>query len=239
MSRSQRLLELLQLLRQYKYPIKGSQLASTLGISLRTLYRDIQTLQTQGVNIEGEAGLGYVLRPGYMLPPLMFSEEEIEALVLGMRWVMKRGDNPLQKAAFTALSKVEAVLPPALKAQLENSSLWVGPAKVLESGKIDLALIRETIRKHLKVNITYQDGYGVESLRTIWPFALAFFEQIRIIVAWCELRQDFRHFRFDRISRFVPSDKRYPENRMALLKAWQKKEGIDLSELSFETPDKN
>src|SRR5437667_11671613 len=121
MSRAQRLLDLIQLLRQHRWPVSGAVLAEALGVSLRTLYRDIETLRGQGAHIDGEAGIGYVLRPGFMLPPLMFSEEEIEALVLGGRWVAAQPDEPLGKAARNALAKIAAVLPDALQRSLETS----------------------------------------------------------------------------------------------------------------------
>lgn len=226
MSRTQRLLELLQLLRQHRYPIAGDKLASKLGISLRTLYRDIRTLQNQGANIEGEPGFGYILRPGYMLPPLMFSEEEIEAVVLGMRWVVKKGDAQLSNAAGTALSKVAAVLPIELRTQLEASSLLVGPGEVVNSNKVNLSLIRQAIRAQSKAHLTYLDLNEVESERTIWPFALAFFDRVRVVVAWCELRQAFRHFRYDRIIAFSITSICYPKSRQALLKEWRQIEGI-------------
>jgi predicted DNA-binding transcriptional regulator YafY len=231
LSRAQRLLDILQLLRQYRYPVKGQELASKLNISLRTLYRDIKTLQHQGAPIEGEAGLGYVLQPGYMLPPLMFSDEEIEAMVLGMRWVVKKGDVQLRKSAMSALSKVSAVVPSDLKNQLESSSLLVGPGDVLDSEKVDLTLIRQTIRSQFKVHITYSDQKGAESDRIIWPFAIAFFENVRVVVAWCETRQAFRHFRYDRIKSFTPMNIRYPKSRQSLLKEWRKAEGIPTPEI--------
>ena len=106
MSRAERLLELIQTLRRFRHPVSGAALAEELGVSLRTLYRDIQSLKAQGARIEGEPGLGYILRPGFMLPPLMFSEDEIEALVLGSRWVADRGDTRLGEAARNALTKI-------------------------------------------------------------------------------------------------------------------------------------
>jgi predicted DNA-binding transcriptional regulator YafY len=231
MARAQRLLDTLQLLRQYRYPVKGAQLASKLNVSLRTLYRDIKTLQQQGAPIEGEAGLGYILQPGYMLPPLMFADEEIEAMVLGMRWVAKKGDKQLKEAAHSALSKVAAVLPGDLRHQLETSSLLVGPNDILTAAHVDLALIRQTIRAHHKAHIIYRDLKGAQSKRTIWPFALAFFDGVRVIVAWCESRQSFRHFRYDRIQSFTPLNTRYPKTRQSLLKEWRQLEGIPSPEL--------
>lgn len=231
MSRTQRLLELLQLLRQHRYPVKGTKLASTLGVSVRTIYRDIKTLQDQGATIDGEPGLGYVLQPGYMLPPLMFSEEEIEAFVLGMRWVVKSGDSLLSGAAYKALTKVAAVLPRNLRTQLEESSLLVGPLDIVKIERVELPIIRQAIRTQVKTHITYCDLAQETTTRTIWPFALAFFNQVRILVAWCELRQSFRHFRVDRLIDFTPTNVRYPKNRQALLKEWRQAEGIPSPEV--------
>lgn len=231
MSRAQRLLDIIQLLRQYRYPVRGQELASKLNISLRTLYRDIKTLQLQGAPIEGEPGLGYVLQPGYMLPPLMFSHEEIESIVLGMRWVVKKGDAQLRNSALSALAKVSAVLPLDLKNELESSTLLIGPGEVLASAGIDLALVRQTIRRQLKVNIVYCDQNDLKTDRIIWPFALAFFDHVRLIVAWCETRQAFRHFRFDRIKSYTPMTMRYPKSRQSLLKEWRRLEGIPTPEI--------
>lgn len=226
MSRSERLLSLLQLLRQYRHPVKGQELAEKLGISLRTLYRDIKTLQSQGATIEGEAGMGYILQPGYTLPPLMFSAQEIEALVVGMRWVNKRGDPLLKKAAEAALAKITSVLPSAIREQLENTALFIGPAPIVEPNFIDISLIRQSLHQPFKVTLTYCNLQDSQSIRTIWPLALAFFDQVQLLVAWCELRQSFRHFRVDRIVSFVPTSVRYPGHRQALLKKWRCQENI-------------
>ncbi|MCA1405758.1 YafY family transcriptional regulator [Ensifer sp. IC3342] len=220
MSRSERLLDLLQVLRRYRQPVSGRRLAEETGVSLRTLYRDIASLQAQGAHIEGEPGLGYVLKPGFMLPPMMFSEEEVEALVLGSRWVAKRGDNRLAVAAADALAKIASVLPPYLRESLDASPLLVGPRQPIPEG-IDLGMLRKAIRGERKLDISYIDNDGHDSRRTIWPFALGFFEQVRVLVAWCELRQDFRHFRTDRINGALMSDQRYPRRRQALLKDWR------------------
>jgi predicted DNA-binding transcriptional regulator YafY len=227
LSRTQRLFDLIQILRRYRYPVSGKQLAEALGVSLRTLYRDIATLQAQGASIEGEPGVGYVLRPGFMLPPLMFSEEEIEALVLGSRWVARRTDKKLGLAATNVLAKIAAVLPEDLRYQLEFSGLLIGPAKTLverDDEKEDT--IRHAIRKEYKLQMTYTDGKGDDSERVIWPIALGFFEEIHVVVAWCELRADFRHFRTDRIVTLVPLETRYPKRRQTLLKKWREVHNI-------------
>ena len=208
-------------------PVSGRRLAQETGVSIRTLYRDIVTLQGQGAPIEGEPGLGYVLKPGFMLPPLMFSEEEIEALVLGSRWVADRADGSLATAARDAMAKIVAVLPADLSSRVEDAALIVGPGKhIADGGGLDLAIIRKTIRTERKAAIRYSDGSERVSERTIWPFALSFFDHVRVVLAWCELRQDFRHFRADRIGTFEPSEVRYPRRRQALLKQWREKEGI-------------
>ena len=225
MSRSQRLLDLIQILRRHRRPVSGHTLAAEIGVSLRTLYRDIATLQAQGASIEGEAGIGYILKPGFMLPPLMFSEDEIEALVLGSRWVSKRADPRLALAASNALAKIAAVLPADLREDLDSSTLLVGSSST-ETPGVDLAVIRAAIRAERKLSFAYTDAVGAGSQRMVWPFALGFFEKVRVLVAWCETRQDFRHFRTERISDLVVTETRYPRRLQALLKDWKVTEGI-------------
>jgi predicted DNA-binding transcriptional regulator YafY len=226
LSRAQRLLDLIQAFRQRRRPASGAVLAGELGVSLRTLYRDIDTLRAQGARIDGEPGVGYVLRPGFMLPPLMFSEEEIEALVLGSRWVSQRADDPLGAAAKNALAKIAAVLPADLKDGLDASSLLIGPGEQVAAGDAELPKIRDAIRRERMVCIGYADARGNSTRRAIWPIALAFHERVRIVVAWCELRRDFRHFRTDRIDALDVSETRYPRRRAGLLKEWRDREGI-------------
>ena len=226
MSRAERLLDLIQILRRHRFPVAGTSLADELGISLRTLYRDIETLKRQGAHIDGEPGVGYILRPGFMLPPLMFSEEEIEALVLGGRWVAAQTDEPLGKAARNALSKIAAVLPADLQRSLETSSLLV-PFQRPPAGDTELPTIREAIRGERKLRITYSDEQDNRTNRTIWPFALGFFERVRMVAAWCEMRRDYRHFRTDRIRSLKLSETRYPRRRLVMLREWRAREGLE------------
>ena len=226
MSRSKRLLDLLQVLRRHRYPVTGAALAEELGVSIRTLYRDIATLQSQGARIDGASGLGYVLRPGFVLPPLMFSEEEVEALVLGSRWVVDRADARLAIAARDALAKIAAVLPAEFRNDLESSALLVGPGAPIAAGDAELLAIRRAIRSERKLAITYLDLKERSSSRTIWPFALAFFDRARVVVAWCEMRQAFRHFRTDRITALTAAEERYPRRRQALMKEWREAQGF-------------
>lgn len=230
MSRSERLLELIQTLRRYRRPVSGQTLADETNVSLRTLYRDIATLQAQGADIEGEPGMGYILKPGFLLPPLMFSEDEIEALVLGSRWVANRTDSDLSRAAANVLAKIAAVLPDDMKPKLESSNLLVPPSWGDVKDTVDLSLVRKAIRNEHIVEIGYVDAAGVETERKIWPFALGYYDRVRVIAAWCEIRNDFRNFRTDRIQRMEPQGKRYPRRKAELLKAWRIAEGRDVSQ---------
>jgi predicted DNA-binding transcriptional regulator YafY len=226
LSRAPRLLDLIQLLRRRRVPVSGRELADELGVSLRTLYRDIATLQGQGAPIEGEAGLGYVLRPGYLLPPLSFSEEEMEALALGARWVTERGDKRLAAAAGDALAKITAVVSDDLRDVPTSSTLLIGPGGPIPAGDAELTAIRRAIRQEQKVEIAYRAADGRDTQRTIWPFAVGFFDRVRVVVAWCELRSAVRVFRTDRIIALEVTTQRYPTRRQALLKAWRQAEGI-------------
>lgn len=231
-SRAERLLALMQLLRRHRAAVSGARLADELGISLRTLYRDIASLQAQGADIQGEPGVGYVLRPGFLLPPLMLSPEEVESLVLGARWVAERSRDPLlADAARNVVAKVASVLPRELRHELDGNTLFVGTEKPDPAEAAHLAGLREAIRGEQKLRIAYRDAQRRESARVIWPFALGFFEDTRVVAAWCETRQGFRHFRADRITGIEPLPGRYPERREALLKRWRQVEGIPAPKL--------
>ena len=226
MARAQRLLALLQVLRRHRFPVTGDALAAELGISLRTLYRDIAVLRAQGAHIEGEPGLGYVLKPGFLLPPLMFTQDEIEALVLGGRWVAQHGDTRLAAAAREAVGKIAAVLPEASRRALDGTGLLVAPALADGPPEPDMAPIRNAIRDECKLVLAYRDAAGNASQRTVWPIAIGFFEKVRMLVGWCELRQTFRHFRLDLIVALEVTGERYPRHRRALLQEWRASEGI-------------
>lgn len=235
MTRAERLLQLMQLLRMAKTPVAGGILADSLGVSLRTLYRDIASLQAQGARVEGEAGLGYVLRGGFLLPPLMFSEEELEALALGLAWVQERGDSGMAPAARHARVKIAAVLPTALQEVFAHTGMLVGPGELVKNASQWLPEVRRAIRHEQKLLLTYTDGAGAQSKRVVWPFAIGFFDSIRIISAWCELRQGFRHFRSDRIRQLAVLEQGYPRRREALLREWMEHENIGCE----DTADKN
>ena len=225
MSRAARLLDLMQALRRHRRPVTADTLAQKLGVSKRTLYRDIATLIGEGAPIEGEAGMGYVLREGFFLPPLAFDDEEIDALVLGLRWVSRNADIVLAQAAYESLAKIAAVLPANLRDAMESERIFAATDREQPIVKIDVKAIRDAIRLSRKVEIVYRDGKNVPTTRKIWPIALAFFNDVWLVVAWCETREDFRHFRTDRIESATVSAGRYPKNRRALLKEWRQKEG--------------
>jgi predicted DNA-binding transcriptional regulator YafY len=228
MSRSQRLLALLQTLRRYRRPVTARALARELAVSVRTVYRDIGTLVQQGAAIDGEAGLGYLLRPGFVLPPLMFQEEELEALVLGARWVALLPDDGLARAAHDAIAKVTAVLPPRLRSRVEDTALYPVPHDhdAAPPPGVDMGLLRSVIRQERKLAVDYVDKHDQPSRRIVWPVALAYFDRVRVLVAWCELRGGFRTFRTDRIVAAEPMSDPLPRSRAALLKQWQSREGI-------------
>jgi predicted DNA-binding transcriptional regulator YafY len=227
MSRAERLLELMQNLRLRRRPVSGAALADELGVSLRTLYRDIEALKGQGARIEGEAGLGFVLRPGFTLPPLMFSLEEVEALALGARWVEGRADEGLKKAARGALAKIAAVLPPERAEALDWPTLMAGASRLGDEEAMSLPLVRKALAQERKLELAYVDKDGRRSTRIVWPVAVGFFDHARMLAAWCETREAFRHFRLDRMAAVAVMDERPPKARRTLLRDWRRAEGLD------------
>lgn len=222
--RAARLLRLLEFLRRRRRPVAGATLAGELGVSLRTLYRDIATLREQGADIAGDPGVGYVLRPGFLLPALNFSEDELEALVLGMRWVSRQADRELADAAGHALARITATLPEPLRLALDTSGLFA-PAPREQPDAPWLPVLRRGIREERVLRMDYADAGGQPTQRRIWPFAMAFFEGHGAIAAWCELRGDFRHFRADRVLDLVDGGERYPSRRHALIRRWREATG--------------
>lgn len=195
-------------------------------MSLRTVYRDLQTLIGQGAPIQGERGIGFVLRPGFLMPPLMLRDEEIEALVLGCRWVARQPDEALARAARDAAAKIMTVLPEKLKISMERSDLFAVSMMAPIIDVIRPQILREAIRREQKLRIVYRDERGNETARTVWPLALAFLEKTRMLVAWCELRSGFRHFRTDRIVTAALDDAPLPRPRRSLLREWRAQTGI-------------
>ena len=220
MRRADRLLQLIQILRRHRRPVTGDRIATELEVSLRTVYRDIASLAGEGVPVRGEAGVGYVLGEGFDFPPLMFTTDELEAVMLGLRWVARRGDPQLSRAAEDTVAKIGAALPEGLKPFLFDAPLIVPPHPILPDG-LDVAMFRAAIREGRKLRLAYRGEDLIETRRVIWPIAIAYFDASRIVVAWCELRQDFRSFRTDRMLGAEPLAERYPQRRKVLLKRWR------------------
>lgn len=226
MARAERLLRLLEILRRRRAVVTASELAAATEVSVRTVYRDIDTLRAQGVTIDGEAGTGYRVQAGYVLPPLMFTEDELEALLLGARWVAERTDPSLGKSAQDAMERIRAVLPSDLRSILQHTALFVAPTPPPEGAPLDLRGLREAIRDRRRLKLEYRDFKGIATERVVWPTALAFFDSSRILAAWCELRQDFRHFRLDRIEGWTDAGGKFAGSRAALLARWKQSIGI-------------
>jgi predicted DNA-binding transcriptional regulator YafY len=220
MRRADRLFDIIQRLRTAGGPTTAAALAEELEVTPRTVYRDVATLQARRVPIEGAAGIGYVLRRGFDLPPLMFTFEEIEAIAVGARLVSRTGDPALQDAAESVLSKVTVVLPEALRSQLASAAIFVSSSGAPVAESVDLAVVRQAIRDERKVEIAYADEKAAETQRIIWPIAVAYYVQATLIGAWCELRQDYRHFRADRIRGLTVLDERYPSDNGRLMAEW-------------------
>ncbi len=198
MRRADRLFEIIQRLRR-RGVVTASALADQLKVSERTIYRDVRDLIASKVPIEGAAGIGYSLRKGYDLPPLMFSENELEALVFGARMVQSWSDADLGQAADSALAKIENVLPAHLQRMMEDRSLWVSTDVRRLPLAFDLGQLRAAIRAHNKVSFRYNDEKGSETRRKVRPLTLWFNPPIWLAGSWCELRNDFRFFRLDRM----------------------------------------
>lgn len=226
MSRTSRMFLLMDALRGHRRPVSAARLADELSVSVRTIYRDVQTLVELGAPIEGEAGVGYLLRSGYFLPPLMFGADELEALVLGARWVQRQGDEALAQAAAQALAKIATASPKDLRDIMADTGLWTPPIGNPATKSLDLQPIREAIRHEHKLQLAYTDESGAASERTIWPIGLAFYDGKRTVLSWCELREAYRLFRVDRIAGLTPTRQRYPTRRTVLVKAWRRANNI-------------
>ena len=223
-SRAERLLVLIDELRRRRRPVSGIELAQVLGVSIRTLYRDIASLRALGAGIEGEAGVGYVLRSGFLLPPVMFSAEEVDALVLGAHWVADKADAALGNAARKAMARLTAIMPLELVDRVEAQYVVVGESEHSLQETVDMESVRQAIHSEQKLQIRYHDAKGKSSERLIWPFMLIYYNGGRLISAWCELRDSIRHFRTDRIVSLSSTASRYPRRRHELIKLWREAE---------------
>jgi predicted DNA-binding transcriptional regulator YafY len=198
MRRADRLFQIVLMLGRGKV-LTAQALGERLEVSERTVYRDVQDLMASGVPIEGEAGVGYCLRSGYQVPPMMFDEDELQALMFGADVARSYGDPAMAAAADRILAKVDAVLPERLRPRLAASALFVPDFRVSEKVAETLGEARTAINSRRRMFIDYETGEGESSERIIWPLALSYWGRVWTLGGWCELRQDFRNFRLDRI----------------------------------------
>ncbi|XXY44267.1 YafY family protein [Sorangium sp. So ce269] len=222
MRRADRLFQILQILRRQRAPITAAALAEELETSKRTVYRDIADLLAQRVPIRGEAGTGYVLERGFDMPPLMLTPDEIEVAVLGAQWVAHRGDVALRRAAQDLIAKIAATVPERLRQLVLEPATGAPPALDQATDALDMAEVRAAIRAGTKIALRYRDEAGRESERVVWPVVVGYLEATRVLVAWCELRQDFRSFRTDRVVAATFLKERYGERPSALRARWRK-----------------
>lgn len=220
MRRADRLFEIIQVLRQASGPLTADQIAAELETSKRTVYRDVAALIARRVPIRGEAGVGYALERGFDMPPLMLTADEAEAVVLGAQWVAVHADDSLARAALAVLAKIAAIVPEDLRPVVVDPAVGTPPASRGADGVIDFARLRRWCRKGRKLAIGYVDEAGVPSERVVRPFMVGYVEAVRVVIAWCELREDFRVFRTDRVTTISFLDDRYPERPAALRRRW-------------------
>jgi predicted DNA-binding transcriptional regulator YafY len=216
---AERLFDIIQLLRAASRPLSAGAIAGRLEVSVRTIYRDIAALQGSGLPIEGAAGLGYVLGPGYDLPPLMFTAEEFQTIAVALDLVRRTGDQGLQAAAAGVRAKIDAIRPPAASGVVE-APYYVWTQGAPQSSIVCLSEVRDAIRTGRKLRLDYRDRDGDESRRIVWPLAIAHYAEATVIGAWCELRGDYRHFRADRVRDLAVLGDAYPMDRPALLSGW-------------------
>lgn len=221
MRRADRLFQIIQILRRTRGPLTADAIAAELETSKRTVYRDIADLMGQRVPIRGEAGMGYVLEGGFDLPPLMLTPDEIEAAVLGAQWVARRGDPALARAALDLIAKIGAAVPDRLRPYVLEPATATLPARHLVPDSLDMTRLRAWIRAGRKIALHYRDEQGRESQRVVWPVTVGYLDTVRLLMAWCELRGDFRSFRTDRVASATFLEERYPERPGALRARWR------------------
>ena len=220
MRRADRLFQIIQILRRSRHPVTASALADELEVSKRTVYRDVADLIGQRIPIAGEAGLGYLLAPGFDMPPLMLTPDEIEAVVLGAQLVARLPDPLLANSARDVVAKIASIVPAHLRPFIAEPGVAAKPMDEPPIGGIETGSLRAAIRRGVKLRLLYRTEADDITERTVWPVVLGYAETHSLLIAWCELRGDFRHFRTDRILRADVSDEPYPARRGDLRRRW-------------------
>lgn len=227
LKKSERLLELLQILRARRRPVTGQVLAEELGINLRTLYRDVEALRAMGADVRGEAGIGYQLDDGFFMPPMTLTEEEIEALVLGLRMVIYGPDADMGKTAQRVRAKIQTVLPKHLSDLMDAVGLFAIPGQAYGQDSKALSIVRAGMREERGVDLAYVDGKGAATDRVVWPVSVGYMGNRQILAAWCTLRQDYRSFWIDRIKTANLTDEAFGRPRRTLAHEWRKHAGLN------------
>ncbi|MBW9115925.1 YafY family transcriptional regulator [Rhizobium cauense] len=220
MRKASRLFEIIQILRLAKRPMTAADMAERLEVTVRSIYRDIAALQAMRVPIEGGRGIGYIMRPGFDLPPLMFSVEEMEAIVLSLALLERTGDDELKRAATSVNRKIAGAVPPPLRQAMERKAIYAWGSVAQPPTSLDLSLVRRAIRDERKLLLDYRDELGRASERTVQPIALIYYSQTANIVAWCELRQAIRNFRSDRVEHCEATDAYFRGDGDRLRQLW-------------------
>lgn len=220
MSRTIRMFEIIQILRHANQPMTAMQIADILEVSKRTAYRDIATLKAMRVPIDGEAGIGYIMRPGFDLPPLHFTSTEIEAVIVGLSLLKRTGDIGLQHAAEQVVNKIHAAMPEDNNLEVAASQLQVSSWKSAPESSEIISLLRASIRETRCLKIDYENEQGKKTQRFIKPLGIIYYIEVVLLAAWCDLRQDFRHFRIDRISAAKPTKQEFEHQAKALRQKW-------------------
>ncbi|MEM9575717.1 MAG: YafY family protein [Pseudomonadota bacterium] len=219
MSRTHRLFQMMQTLRRLQPPITAAVLAQEMQMSARTIYRDIDALRSMGAVIDGEAGFGYTLIEDATLPPLGFEDDELEALVLGLRDVSVIGDPSLAKAARSALAKIKARVPPRQAHRLQHAVLSAHRFTPPHAVRIDVAALRAATWDEVAITFRYTDAKGAETDRRVLPLGLVYLDNSNVLMAWCTLRTDYRTFRLDRMRDLVRTDESFRPRRVPMLRA--------------------
>lgn len=228
MRRADRLFQIIQILRRTKLPVTAARLADELEVSKRTVYRDLADLAGQRVPVEGEAGSGYRLSEYYDFPPLMFTPDELDALLLGVELVQRLPDATLANNARDVLSKISSVVPSRLQSVLNPSAVLLKPEEPV-TNNMDTRQIRAAIRDGKKLLIEYRSADGTISKRVIWPIVLGYNQTHCLLISWCEKRESFRHFRTDRLLDILLLNEHINSDREALRSRWEEWRERELS----------
>lgn len=236
MTRTHRLFQLMQVLRRLPSPVTAAALVGETGVSLRTIYRDIEALRELGAVIDGEAGFGYTLIEDAALPPLAFTDDELEALVLGLREVNVIGDPALAAAARTALAKLKSRLPARQTYRLQHAVLdarqFTRPA---EPG-VDVKTLRAATWDEATISFSYTDAKGAPSRREVDPLSIVFMQNAHMLMAWCHLRDDFRAFRLDRMRDLTITGASFRPRRVPLLRDYMEQLRAEAAQRAKDRP---